>query len=165
MLTFPYVPNHVRTRHKAAASKQKSPFFFGRQDSTNWLFSNLPKSSAHASGAWRHSHPQVLFSIWDFYFDISERHILPAPAREHLRSYCTELTHALSRKVLGLTKPKGKIYKRKSLGHYITLLMTLKFIWWWDSSSGDLGNVAYPFIAFTPKSALTLSNRTSETPL
>ena len=27
----------------------------------------------------------------------------------------------LSRKVLGLTKPKGKIYKTKSLGHYITL--------------------------------------------
>ena len=26
----------------------------------------------------------------------------------------------LSRKVLSLTKPKGKIYKTKSLGHYIT---------------------------------------------
>ena len=33
---------------------------------------------------------------------------------------CTLLTHALSRKVLSLTKPKDKIYKTKSLGHYIT---------------------------------------------
>ena len=32
----------------------------------------------------------------------------------------TELTHVLSRKVLSLTKPKGKIYKTKSFGHYIT---------------------------------------------
>ena len=40
-------------------------------------------------------------------------------AREHLRS-CLHLTHALSRKVLILTKPKGKIYKTKSLRNYIT---------------------------------------------
>ena len=33
---------------------------------------------------------------------------------------CTYLTHALSRKIFSLTKPKGKIYKTKSLGHYIT---------------------------------------------
>ena len=33
---------------------------------------------------------------------------------------CTQLTHVLSRMVLSLTKPKGKIYKTKSLGHYIT---------------------------------------------
>ena len=29
------------------------------QDSTNWLFQKSPKSSAHASGVWRHSHPLV----------------------------------------------------------------------------------------------------------
>ena len=34
---------------------------------------------------------------------------------------CTQLTHALNRKVLSLTKPKGRIYKTKSLGHYITI--------------------------------------------
>ena len=33
---------------------------------------------------------------------------------------CTSLTHALSRKVLILTKPKGKIYKTKSPRNYIT---------------------------------------------
>ena len=40
--------------------------------------------------------------------------------REHLRS-CLYLTNPCTkRKVLSLTKPKGKIYKTKSLGHYIT---------------------------------------------
>ena len=41
-------------------------------------------------------------------------------AREHLHS-CLHLTNPCTkRKVLSLTKPKGKIYKTKSLGHYIT---------------------------------------------
>ena len=82
-------------------------------------FLKSPKSFAHASGAWRHSHLLVSFSIWDFYFDISEWHILPArvwtPALIlHLTNPCAK------RKVLSLTKPKGKIYKTKSLGHYIS---------------------------------------------
>ena len=43
--------------------------------------------------------------------------------RQHLRS-CLRLTNPCSkRKVLSLTKPKGKIYKTKSLGYYIT--------WYW----------------------------------
>ena len=77
--------------------------------------------SAHASGAWRHPHPLFQIPIWDFYFDIYEWHILSAhvwtPALMlHLTNPCTK------RKVLSLTKPKGKIYKTKSLHHYITLL-------------------------------------------
>ena len=40
------------------------------------LFLILQKSSAQASSARCHSHPP----IWDFYFDISEWHILPAHA-------------------------------------------------------------------------------------
>ena len=38
-------------------------------------FSQIP---THASSAWRHSHPLVTNPIWDFYFDISEWHILSA---------------------------------------------------------------------------------------
>ena len=62
-------------------------------------FSQIPKSSAHASGVWRHSHSLVSIPIWDFYFDISEWHILSACAREHLRS-CLHLTNPC-------TEPKG----------------------------------------------------------
>ena len=39
----------------------------------------------------------------------------------HLTNLCTEL------KVLSLTKPKGKIYKTKSLGHYITISISRYF--------------------------------------
>ena len=77
------------------------------------------KSQPHASCAWRHPNPLVTLSIWDFYFDISEWHILSARAWTpvlmlHLTNPCAK------QKVLNLTKPKGKIYKTKSLRHYIT---------------------------------------------
>ena len=90
-------------------------------------FSQIPKSSAHASGPWRHSHSLVPIPIWDFYLDISEWHILFActwkPALMlHLTNPCTK------RKVLILTKPKGKIYKMKSLCHYITWIILGKVL-------------------------------------
>ena len=90
-------------------------------------FLKSPKSSAHASSAWRHSHPLVIISIWDFYFDISEWHILPVctwtPALMlNLTNPCAK------RKILSLTKLKGKIYKMKSLGHYITILLMLVYL-------------------------------------
>ena len=94
---FSIYPKPRDTRHKATASKGKSTFLFRPQNSTNWLFSNPPKSSAQASGAWRHSHPPGSNSIWDFYCDISEWHV--CSAREHLRS-CLHLTNPC-------TEPKG----------------------------------------------------------
>ena len=79
----------------------------------------FPQISAHASGACRHPNTLVSIPIWDFYFDISEWHILSActwtPALMlHLTNPCAK------QKVLSLTKPKGKIYKTKSLRHYTT---------------------------------------------
>ena len=89
-----------------------------RQELNSLPFLKSPKSSANASGAWRHSHPLVTFPIWDFYFDISEWHILSARAWTpalmlHLTNPCAK------RKILSLTKPKGKIYKTKSLHNYM----------------------------------------------
>ena len=52
------------------------------------------------------------FTIWGFYCDISDCHIRPARALTSALNVCTKLTHALSRKVLSLTK--GKIYKTKN---------------------------------------------------
>ena len=67
--------------------------------------------------------PRSQFSIWNFYFDITEWHILPARAWTpalmlHQTNPCAK------QKVLSLTKPKGKIYKTKSFGHYITEILT-----------------------------------------
>ena len=79
--------------------------------------------SAHASGAWCHPNTLVSIPIWDFYFDISEWHILSA--RAWITALMLHLTNpSAKRKVLSLTKPKGKIYKTKSLGHYITWIQT-----------------------------------------
>ena len=39
-----------------------------RQELNSLLFLKSPKSSAHASGAWRNLHPLVLFPIWLFLF-------------------------------------------------------------------------------------------------
>ena len=47
---------------QASESQPSSPE--AELNSTNWLFSNPPKSSTHDSSAWRHSHPQVLSGIF-----------------------------------------------------------------------------------------------------
>ena len=105
----------------ASPSSECQPF---RLDAGTQLtaFSQI---SAHASGVGHHPHPLVPIPIWDFYFDISEWHILSArtwtPALMlHLTNPCGK------RKVLSLTKLKGKIYKTKSLSNYITILVNLK---------------------------------------
>ena len=60
-----------------------------RQELNSLLFLKSPKSSAHASGAWRQSHPLVIIPIWDFYFDISEWHILSTRAVNTCAHVCT----------------------------------------------------------------------------
>ena len=83
MLAFPSAPtkkkqkkNTCDTRHKASTSKQKSTVFLRGRTQLSDFFKIL----SARFGAWRHSHPLVNLSIWDFYFDICERHILPARA-------------------------------------------------------------------------------------
>ena len=75
--------------------------------------------SAHASGAWRHPSPSsnsyLGFLFWYLWM------ANPLCARVNT---CVNVAPnpCAKRKVLSLTKPKGKIYKTKSLGNYITLL-------------------------------------------
>ena len=111
MTTFPSAPNH-----KASVSSENQPSSL--DDKTQ--LTDFSQISAHASGAWRHSHPPGHISIWDFCFDITKWHILPPHAGTHLRSCLHLINPCTKRKVLSITKPKGKIYKTKSLSHYIT---------------------------------------------
>ena len=123
MLTFPSAPpppHHVWHPPQGLSELQKSTFFFRSRNSTNWLFSN-PQNPPCTLPVHDVTHIPGPVLIWDYYFDISEWHILPAHAWTpvlmlHLTNPCAK------RKVLSLTKPKGKIYKTKSLGHYITNL-------------------------------------------
>ena len=91
-----------------------------KQELNSLLFSNLsPRFRCVTSPT---SPGSIL--ICDFYFDISEWHISSAcvwtPALMlHLTNLCAK------RKVLILTKPKGKICKTKSLRNYITYLIRI----------------------------------------
>ena len=106
---------------RSAQSRLASPTSES-QPSSSEAGTQLPafsQISAHASGAWRHPNTLVSIPIWDFYFDISEWHILSARAWTlalmlHLTNPCVK------GKVLSLNRPKVKIYKTKSLGNYIT---------------------------------------------
>ena len=54
----------------------------------------------------------------------------------HLTNPCAK------RKVLSLTKPKSKIYKTKSLGHYFTISMKLFFVLHWTLSDSKSPQVS-----------------------
>ena len=69
-----------------------------RQELNSLIFLKSQKSSAHASGAWRLSHPVVSFPIWGFILTSVNDASSPC-AREHLRS-CLHLTNPC-------TEPKG----------------------------------------------------------
>ena len=139
MTAFPSAPNHARHRPQGLGEIRKSTVFFGGKNSTHWLFSNPPNPPRTLPVLDVIHIPLVTFSIRDFYFDIFEWHILPkrvwTPALIlHLTNPCAK------RKVLSLTKPKGKIYETKSLGHYITSGIELKLdikTNWSHSSSFD----------------------------
>ena len=84
-------------------------------------FSQIPKILRARFRCMTSFTPPGHIFIRDFYFDISKWHILLARAWTtalmlHLTNPCAK------RKVLSLTKPKGKIYKTKSLGHYIAYI-------------------------------------------
>ena len=79
--------------------------------------------SAYASGVWHHSHPWSHPQLGIFIVTSLNDTSTPR-TREHLHP-CLHLTNPCAKwKVLSLTKPKGKIYKMKSLGHYITYIYT-----------------------------------------
>ena len=145
LLTFPFAPATTTTTTARgtppltsgliSASPESQPSFSDAKTQLTAFF----QISAHASGAWRHPNTLVPIPIWDFYFDISEWHILSVRAWTpalmlHLTNPCAK------RKVLSLTKSKGKIYKTKSLGHYITRTSFIQnpinsfhstnFCWW-----------------------------------
>ena len=118
MLAFPSAPStRVAPATRPLRARKSHPSSSDCKTQLNWLSS---KSSARASGAWRHSHPQVtIFYLGFLFWHLWMTHP-PCVRINTCAQVCTYLTHVLSQKVLSLTKPKGKIYKTKSLGHYIT---------------------------------------------
>ena len=121
---FHLPPNHAWHPPQGLVELRKSSVFFRGRNSTHWLFSNPPNPPCTLPVRDVTHVPRSQFLSGIFHFDISEWHILSARAWTpalmlHLTNPCAE------RKVLSLTKSKGKIYITKSLGHYITV-----DLWW-----------------------------------
>ena len=120
MLTFlsPF-PNTRGTRRKASASSESQPSSLDAKTPLTDFFANpsnpprtlLVHDVIHIPRSYFLSGVSTVTSLND----------TSAPRTcEHLRS-CLHLTNPCGkRKVLSLTKPKDKIYKTKSIGHYIT---------------------------------------------
>ena len=87
-------------------------------------FSQIPKILSPRFRCMTSFTPPGPISYLEFYFDICEWCILPV--RGWTPALMLHLTNPCDKgKVLSLTKPKGKIYKTKSLGNYITDLQRL----------------------------------------
>ena len=126
MMTFPSDPHHHHhttapcdTRRKASASSESQPSSSDVQTRLPDFFSN-PKNLLRTLPV-----HDVIHIPWSYFLSgvsiVTSLNDTSAPrAREHLCS-CLHLTNPREkRKVLSLTKPKGKLYKTKSLGHYMT---------------------------------------------
>ena len=119
MLTFLSAPNHMQHPPQTTGLISVSPESQPSPSDAKTQLSDFSQISAYASGVWRHSHLLVSFRIWGFILT-SVNDWTPA-LMLHLTNPCAK------RKVLSLTKPKGKIYKTKSLGHYITKWLELSY--------------------------------------
>ena len=116
--------------HKFVWSWRKSTLFFRSRNSTHCFFSSPPNPQPTLPVRDITHIPWSPIPIWDFYFDISEWHILSKRAWTpalmlHLTNPCTK------RKVLSLSKLKGKIYKTKSLSNYV------KYCLLWNATYGS----------------------------
>ena len=87
----------------ASPRSEKSTRFVYVQISTHCFYSKSLRIPAHRFRAWRHHIPSHI-PIWGFYCDICDYDILPV--RAWTPALMSAPTHALSRKVLSLTKPK-----------------------------------------------------------
>ena len=95
MLAFPSAPpTRVAPSTRPLQASESHPSSSDRKTQLIDFFQNPQNSSARASADVIHI-PKSQFSIWDFYFDICERHILPAraltPALKFAPNPCVEL--------------------------------------------------------------------------
>ena len=126
----PPPPITCDTHRKASASSESQPSSSNARTPLNSLSSNLSSRFRCMTSFTSPGHIFYQgFPLWHLWMTH------PLRARVNTCAHvCTWLTHALSWKFLSLTKPKGKIYKTKSLSHYITLIKLMTRFDWQGSS-------------------------------
>ena len=123
MPTFPSAPHHVRHLPQGLGERAKVNRLLRTLKLHSLTVFQIPKIlRARFRCMTSYTSRGHIFSIWVSIVtslnDTSTPH-----ARKHLRSSLHLTNPCAKRKVLNLTKPKGKIYKRKSFGHYMALLV------------------------------------------
>ena len=107
------------TCRQASASKRKSTVFFrGKAQLTD--FSQISPNHPRTLPVHDVIHIPWLNFLSGIFILTSVNDTSSPCARQHLRSSLHLTNPCAKRKVLSITKPKGRIYKTKSLGHYIT---------------------------------------------
>ena len=117
-MAFPSARNHVWHPPQGLGEQSKVTLLF-RTARPNWLFSQISPNPPRMLPVLDVIHiPYFLSGI----FILTSVNDTSSPhARQHLRSILHLTNPCAKRKVLSLTKTKGKIYKMKSLGNYITV--------------------------------------------
>ena len=95
-----------------ASPRLESQLVLSMSKSQLTAFFKITKNSSSSFPGMTSFTSPVLFPIWGFYCDICDCHVFPA--RMRTPALMSAPTHAVSRKVLSLTKPKDKIYKTKN---------------------------------------------------
>ena len=82
----------------------------------------------------------------------------PQPINQSITIWAMrQVLHSLGKTDCILCRGKTKCLPPKK--KRVVVSMGLNCIWWWDSSSGDLGNMEYLFIVIISRSALIWSRR------
>ena len=123
MLTFPSDSTTCSTPAanywSGLGELRKSSTFVQPRISTNYFFFKF--QNPQLSRAWSHLRPRFHFLsvfLWHLWL------LYPPPARVNTCAQCGHLTNTCTKwKIPSLTKPKGKMYKTKSLRNYIIPLL------------------------------------------
>ena len=142
MLTFPSVKPHPHPHNTCGSESQPSSSEPGTQLTDFSQISQNPPRTLPVH--------DVIHIPWSYFlsgvFILTSVNDTSSPhARQHLRSTLHLSNPCAKRKVLSLTKPKGRIYKTKSLDHYITYVyirwanffVFIQYHYGWDSFFGE----------------------------
>ena len=126
MLAFPSAPPHIHAHLLQDLLEQaKVNRLFPRQNSTLLIFFQNPQNPPRTPPVHDITHTPKSY-LGFLFWHLWTTHP-PHTRANTCAQACTQPTHVQSWKVLSLTKPKGKIYKTKSLGHYIAVEQTELF--------------------------------------
>ena len=124
MLTFPSAPKPVRhlpQGHWPVFGEPRKSTVFSRGSTHLTVISQISQNPPHTLPVHVVVHIPWSHFLSGIFILTCVNNTSSRRPRQYLRSSWHLTNPCAKRKVLSLTKPKGRIYKTKSLGHYITI--------------------------------------------